>query len=224
MYNFLKDDFTIINHAISQDICRLLAREFRMSRDLAMSANKINPAVKHPDSTQTQFPFEDEMVKNSFSWYSPLCFESLSDTLIKDIVEDVIKEKVYPTYSYARIYYKGSEMFKHVDRSSSEFSVSLCIDTDTGVDPWPLEIETKDKKHIKVNQTPGDLVMYKGNNLYHWRSKYTGKEHINAFMFYVCANGKKKELKYDTRPLLGMGSNTRRLNSEQQFNRYPTIH
>ena len=224
MYNFFTDDFTIINNAISPDVCRLLAREFRMSRDLAMSANKNNPNIKHPSAKQIDYPFEDEMVRNSFSWYSPLCFESLSDTLIKDIVQNTVGQEVYPTYSYARIYYKGSQMFRHVDRSSSEFSVSLCIDTDTRIDPWPLEIETKDKKIIKVIQKPGDLVIYKGNNLYHWRQKYTGFEHISAFMFYVMANGHKRELKYDTRPLLGMGSENRKLSSEEQFSLYPTIH
>lgn len=224
MCNFFKDDFTVIPNAISKDVCRLLAREFRMSRDLAMYANKQNPNLKHPSSKQHKYPFEDEMVQNSFSWFSPLCFESLSDTLIKDIVENTLGEAVFPTYSYARIYYTGSEMFRHVDRSSSEFSISLCIDIDQTIDPWPLEIETKDKKTVKVFQNPGDLIMYKGNNLFHWRSKYLGKEHISAFMFYVRALGHKKELKYDTRPLLGMGSDTRRLNSEQQFSLYPTIH
>lgn len=224
MYNFFLDDFTIVKNAISTDVCKLLAREFRISRDLAMSVNKNNPSFKHPDAKNVLYPFEDEMVSNSFSWYSPLCFEALSDTLIKEIVEETVKEEVYPTYSYARIYYKNSQMFRHVDRSSSEFSVSLCIDTDTSINPWPLIIETKNKTVVKVEQNPGDLVIYKGNNLFHWRKKYNGTEHINAFMFYVMANGHKSELKYDTRPLLGMGANTRRLSSEQQFELYPTVH
>jgi hypothetical protein len=204
-------------------VCTLLAREFRMSRDLAMFVNKNNPTVKHPSSRQKEYPFEDEMVSNCFSWYSPLCFESLSDTLVKDIVEDALKTKVYPTYSYARIYYQGSQMFRHVDRSSSEFSVSLCIDNDKNYD-WPLELENKEKQVVKVYQEPGDLIIYRGNNLFHWRSKFLGNEHISAFMFYVNSDDYKKELKYDTRPLLGLGVEHRKMTSEEQWDKYPTIH
>lgn len=208
---FETNKYVVIKNAISLDVCKLVARDFRMARDLAGTI----PSDK-------KFPFHDEMVDNSFSWYSPLIVEALSDSLIKEVVEQVIEEPVYPTYSYARIYYEGAEMKRHIDRSSSEFSVTCCIDIDKTNEKWNLGVETIEGDKIYIDQDPGDIMIYRGNDLFHWRDPYKGKEQINCFMFYVMANGPKKELKYDTRPLLGMHSNSRLLNSEEQFKRFPT--
>lgn len=199
--------FKVINNALSSDTCKILAREFRMTRDiLHFNADK-----------NKRYPFADEMVEKSFSWYSPLCFESLADTIIKDVVSSVIGEDVVPTYSYGRIYYKGSELKRHVDRSSSEIAVSVCLDKDDSVEDWPLFLSLSDKRVEKIIQNPGDIVIYDGNRLWHWRDVYSGNEHINAFMFYVRSNGPRSELIYDTRPALGLGSTARKFDSEKQW-------
>ena len=36
----------------------------------------------------------------------------------------------------------------------------------------------------------GDLVMYRGNELVHWRPEYKGKWQAQVFFHYVDANGK----------------------------------
>ncbi len=204
-----KEKFILIKNAISKDVCKLVAREFRMARDMA-------GLVPYPNE---KFPYKDTQVEKSFSWYSPLCFEALSDSIVKPIVEQYIGEAVHPTYSYARIYYNGATMARHMDRSASEYSVSCCIDTESN-HPWHLGVETVRGEKIYVEQEVGDIILYKGNDLYHWRDAYTGNEQINAFMFYVKANGSRSELKFDTRPLLGMNSHSRRLNSEEQWEKF----
>jgi hypothetical protein len=218
---FKTHGYQIIKSAISKDLCKLLAEEFRLVRNIALATNKQNSEYKHPDSKEQNYPFADEMVNSSFSWYSPMCFEALSNSIMKEVVESVIQESVYPTYSYARIYCNGAEMKKHIDRSSSEFSVSCCIEVDPNFPNWYLGVETKDGTVIKVEQKPGDIIIYEGHKLPHWRDPYQGHEHINAFMFYVCANGDRSELKYDTRPALGMSPQSRRLSSEEQWAKYP---
>jgi len=210
--SFEKDGYAILKNAVHKDACKILAREFKLARELAY-------AVQRP-TTENEFPWHDEMVNRSFSWYSPLCFEALSDSLIKSVVENYLKEPVFPTYSYARIYSNGAEMLRHIDRSASEFSVSLCIEVDETTTPWPLYMEDKDKTVMEIVQEPGDAIMYRGHELPHWRTPYHGREQINAFMFYVRANGPRAELKYDTRPMLGLNSNTRKLSSERQFELY----
>lgn len=203
------EKFVLIKNAISKDVCKLVAREFRMARDMAALI---------PNSKK-MFPYGDEQVENSFSWYSPLCFEALSDSIIKPIVEKTIGELVYPTYSYARIYYHGATMARHIDRSASEYSVSCCIDVDYD-HKWHLGVETIKGEKIYIEQEPGDIILYKGNDVYHWRDAYSGTEQINAFMFYVRANGPKAELKYDTRPLLGMHSSSKIMTSEEQWEKF----
>jgi hypothetical protein len=86
--------------------------------------------------------------------------------------------------------------------------------------PWHLGVETVTGEKIYVEQEIGDIIIYKGSDLYHWRDAYQGSEQINAFMFYVRSNGPRAELKFDTRPLLGMGSQTRKLTSEQQWDKF----
>mgnify|MGYP001138582004 CR=1 FL=1 len=208
--SFNKNSYQILNNLISKDVCEVSAREFEMARDIATAT--ANNGHK--------FPYQDEMVENSFSWYSPLVFEALSDTLIKQRVEEIVGEPVYPTYSYARIYYTDAEMKYHIDRSSSEFSVSLCVKVDPDY-PWHLGMETLDGEKFYAEQQPGDAILYKGNELFHWRDPYKGTEQINAFFFYVRANGPKAILKYDTRPGLGMPPQSRRWDSNKQWELFP---
>lgn len=219
MKTFFKDKLQIIEGALDPKMCRLLSEEFRLIRNIALATNKLNPEYRHPQSTSDNFPFADEMVNNSFAWYSPVCFEALSVTVMKDIVEEIVGDAVLPTYSYARIYSNGSEMKRHTDRTSSEFSVSCCLEVDDEVQ-WPLGFELDSGEILEVFQKPGDVVIYDGSKLPHWRNTFSGKEHINAFMFYVMADGDRSELKYDTRSYLGYGPHTRSLDSEQQFEKF----
>jgi hypothetical protein len=140
--------------------------------------------------------YRDPTVPNTFSWYSPLCFEALSLHL-KSQVEKILKTSIEPTYSYGRIYTEGSELVRHTDRRSSELAVNLSIARDI---KWDLNFLWEGQT-LSIDLEPGDVVIYSGH-IPHWREKYTGKEHINAFMQYVYADGQYKDLKYDTRPYL----------------------
>ena len=204
--SFNKEYFKIIKGAVSKETCQVISREFELTQDIILNGS---------DNTM-EFPYKDEMVERSFSWYSPLAFEALSDTVIKRHVEETINEPVFPTYSYGRIYYNGAIMKRHIDRSSSELSVSLCLQVNKDY-PWHLNVEKRNGEVIVVEQEPGDLIIYKGNELHHWRDSYPGNKQINAFFFYVRAKGPRSMLRYDTRPGLGLPFSTRKYNSEEQF-------
>ena len=169
--------------AVPYPLVDYLYTEFRLMRDalLAMGSNE---------------GYNDPTVPNTFSWYSPLCFEALGLHL-KPQVEKILKTSIEPTYSYGRIYTEGSELVRHTDRRSSELAVNLSIARDI---KWDLNFLWEGQT-LSIDLEPGDVVIYSGN-IPHWREKYTGKEHINAFMQYVYADGLHKDLKYDTRPYL----------------------
>lgn len=207
--NFNEEKYKIVPNAISKDVCEVVSKEFELLKDL----------VYLEDTKQTQYPNNDEMVEKSFSWYAPLAFESLSDTLVKRIVEDVVGEEVYPTFSYGRIYYNQAIMEEHKDRACSEYAVSLCLSVDQNVS-WPLGIEDSKGNKIYVNQQPGDLIIYKGTELKHWRDMYLGTKQISAFFFYVRKNGPKSILKYDTRPMLGLPTSACKISVEQQWDMF----
>ena len=86
--SYIKDSYEIVNGAISKDVCRLTSRTLIMAKDITLHSSNLK---------EDDFPCRDDMVDNSFSRYSPLVLDSLSDTLVKDVVEQVVGEKVIPT-------------------------------------------------------------------------------------------------------------------------------
>lgn len=91
-------------------------------------------------------------------------------------------------------------MNKHTDRPSCEYSATICITVDK--EPWDIWFETKNQGNVKLGLEPGDLIIYKGMELPHWRYVYENKEQIQVFLHYVDQNGKYSEYKYDKRPML----------------------
>jgi hypothetical protein len=77
-----------------------------------------------------------------------------------------------------------------------------------GGDDWPIYLEPSGetgKKGVRVDLKPGDMLVYKGCELEHWREKFKGKECVQVFLHYN--NSKTPNVKnniFDTRPHLGL--------------------
>jgi hypothetical protein len=183
----MNKDFQIVRNAVSLELCEFLALEFSMMSEVC---GMLYPGADLAD-----------LCKNSFARYSPLMFEALSVKLLP-MVEQLTNLTLYPTYSYARIYYKNSELQKHLDRPSSEVTVSICITKDDT--NWPLHIQDSEGIDNEIFLDVGDLVIYSGRKHLHWRDPFTGTSQIQAFLQYVDANGSEAWLKWDTRPKLGL--------------------
>jgi len=56
----------------------------------------------------------------------------------------------------------------------------------------------------EINLNPGDLCLYRGCDLWHWREVFAQKWYLQAFLHYVNADGAYKDNLYDGRPYLGM--------------------
>ena len=120
-------------------------------------------------------------------------------------MEKKIKEKITPTYSYARVYEKGAILKRHKDRPSCEISTTLNL----GGDPWPIYLEPsgeEGKKGIKVNLKPGDMLIYKGCDLEHWREQFKGKDCVQVFLHYNLSSKKGDKNLFDKRPHVGLPS------------------
>lgn len=177
----------VIRNAVSKELCEFLSLEFKMMEDVCK--------VLYP-----QQDFSD-LCSNSFARYSPLMFEALAVKLTP-VIEEAVGKKLAPTYSYARIYYNGSELKIHKDRQSSEVTISVCVEKDQ-VD-WPIYVKNDDGTVTEVNLNEGDLVVYSGRKNEHWRNPFTGSRQVQCFLQYVDINGLDAWLKWDTRPCLGL--------------------
>ncbi len=193
--NFCDDGFEVVKDAVNAQTLELLKIQFRMMKDNSDFAEDCS--------------LGDGQVPNSFGWYGAYCFESLMLLLQKD-VEKIIQKKLLPCYSYARIMQKGAIMEKHKDRPSCEYSATICISQDKKY-PYPIFIEDYSGKVHEIVLQPGSMLVYNGTELSHWREKYKGKEHIQAFIHFVNSRGKYKDFKFDKRPRLGLGSEMREI-------------
>jgi hypothetical protein len=147
--------------------------------------------------------WNDEQVPNTYSHYADLVME----TLLLGLIPRMEKEtgfKVYPTYSYARIYKNGDVLHRHSDRFSCEISTTLNL----GGDPWPIYLEPSGKKDmagLRIDLQPGDMLIYRGCDLEHWRETFEGQNCGQVFLHYNSQNSKDAEKnKFDGRPMVGL--------------------
>jgi len=125
--------------------------------------------------------------------------------------------KLYPTYSYARLYnQQGEELKNHRDRPACEISATFTLCFEGNV--WSIYMGDDEAKTVNVNKIDmaiGDAIMYRGCDKWHWREPYfEGKWQAQVFLHYVDQNGPYSEWKYDKRESLGI-SKTEQTN--QQF-------
>jgi hypothetical protein len=60
-------------------------------------------------------------------------------------------------------------------------------------------------KGISFDLYPGDILIYRGDKLEHWRERFKGNTCVQVFLHYNDLNGPYKDsLKYDSRPFLGI--------------------
>jgi len=123
------------------------------------------------------------------------------DTLLQDLLphfEQACGKKLYPTYSYARLYKPNEELKKHTDRPACEISATVTLGFEGN--PWSIYMAGN-----KVDMQVGDAVLYRGMDIEHWREKYTeGQWQAQVFLHYVDANGPYANQKYDGRQSLNI--------------------
>jgi len=201
---FKKKKYTVIKQAISKDLASFVANYFMMQKqvyDTCKNARYISPF----ENIIGHYEGQDEQIPHTYSQYSNIAMETLM-LKCQPEMEKVTGLKLYPAYTYARIYKKGDELKRHKDRFSCEISTTMNL----GGDDWPIYLEPSGetgKKGIKVDLKPGDMLVYSGCELEHWRNKFKGKECIQAFLHY---NNRKtvgaKDNMFDKRPHLGLPS------------------
>jgi len=170
----------------------VVLRNVISSQTLAMLTNYYWFLMRH--QKLERFP-------TSLGKYGDLLSESLLVGYQK-IFEEIIGCSLYPSFSFMRLYYRNSLLDKHKDREGSEFAVSIAIDYDTE-DIWPLYLKDLNGKEHDLKLDRGDLVLYRGCELIHWREAYQGKSSLQLFLFYVDTEGPMKQFKFDTRKQLG---------------------
>ena len=202
--SFKKNKYTVIRQAISKDLAAFIANYFSMQKqvyDTCRAARYFSPF----ETILGYYEGKNEQIPDTYSQYSNMAMETL---LLKcqPGMEKATGLKLYPAYTYARIYKKGDELKRHKDRFSCEISTTMNL----GGDDWPIYLEPSGetgKKGIKVDLKQGDMLVYSGCELEHWREKFKGKECIQVFLHYNNRKTKgSQDNMFDKRPHLGLPS------------------
>ena len=139
---------------------------------------------------------------SKISYYAdPLIEMILADKLAH--VEEVTGFKLFPSYSFTRVYQKGEELKAHVDRPGCEISLTCHIAT-VGK-PWPIWMQTPGGEPSEYTLEPGDACVYKGCEIKHWREPATDTDiNVQMMLHYVNQNGPNADHKFDRRPGLSL--------------------
>ena len=211
---FQKNKYTIIRQAVDKDLALFLYNYFSMKKqvyDTCLKARFISPY----ETLLGYYENKNHQVPNTYYSYSDIAMETLM-LKCQPIMEKTTGLKLYPSYTYARIYKKGDILKRHKDRFSCEISTTMNL----GGDPWPIYLEpdyTKgfqkedgnyvsgNSKGIKVDLKPGDMLVYSGCELEHWRNKFKGKDCTQVFLHYNnCRTAGSEDNMFDKRPHLGL--------------------
>jgi len=202
--SFKKNKYTVIRQAISKDLASFIANYFSMQKqvyDTCRAARYFSPF----ETILGYYEGKNEQIPDTYSQYSNMAMETLLLKCQPDM-EKATGLKLYPAYTYARIYKKGDELKRHKDRFSCEISTTMNL----GGDDWPIYLEPSGetgKKGIKVDLKQGDMLVYSGCELEHWREKFKGKECIQVFLHYNNRKTKgSQDNMFDKRPHLGLPS------------------
>ena len=216
--SFKKKRYLVIKNAISKELAEFCFHYFLIKRKVAdtlFTANHI-PAFSEEWGT-----FKAPQVPGAYSHYADIVMETLL-IKVKPIMHELTKLDLVETYSYARFYETGNVLKKHKDRKSCQVSTTLNL----GGDPWPIYVNPDPKqgrldektqkyypsksKGTRIDLEPGDMLVYRGCDLEHWRDKFKGRYCAQVFLHYNDKNSKFAEThKFDKRVHLGLPASFR---------------
>jgi len=211
---FKDKKYQVIKQAIPYDLANFIFNYFLLKRD-AVDFMYKNNIIYDNGMFGT---WSDQQVLNTYSHYADMVMETLMMKVLPKMKEETGLELI-PTYSYARLYKTGDILKRHKDRPSCEISTTLNL----GGAPWPIFIDgtgsdnvVDEHKNIHKPNAPkgtkvllevGDMLVYSGCELEHWREPFEGDICGQVFLHYNHVNGPfANKNMFDGRPKLGLPS------------------
>tara|TARA_R110002020_G_scaffold165035_2_gene352254 strand:+ start:221 stop:823 length:603 start_codon:yes stop_codon:yes gene_type:complete len=192
--SFKTKKYQVIRQALSKELSSFIFNYMILQRDAVdwmMKNNKVNsdnPLIGL--RTDLQIP-------GCYSKYADWVMETLLMYMIP-IMKQRTGLELIPTCSYTRLYEKGDTLHRHKDRASCEVSTTLHL----GGDEWPIFI---DSKGVKIDLKAGDMLIYAGCELEHWREPFEGTVCLQVFLHYNHAKSPfAKTNLLDGRPIPGI--------------------
>ena len=210
---FKEKKYTVIKKAISFELANFAFNYLLLKREAVAWMHKNNYISEFTPGFGT---WKDTQIPNTYSIYSDMFMETLMMKVLP-VMQQHTEMNLMPCYTYTRVYKKGDILKRHSDRPSCEISTTLHL----GGEPWPIFLDPtgqktvidEEKQIIKPNAPKGisidldvgDMLVYSGCELEHWREPFEGKTCAQVFLHYNNIDGPfGTQNKFDKRPLLGI--------------------
>lgn len=192
---FNNQKYIVFDGVLQKETCEHLTDYMFLKRD----AGYLEPPVAL-GGTDTQCP-------KSWSIYGDPAFDSILRKMAPNL-SNMLGLDLIPAYTYARIYEPGEVLEWHVDRPSCEISGTMTLGLANPNELWPIYVGTpgsKEKVGTPIMIGVGELMMYQGEKVPHWRDAFEGQWQVQVFFHYVRADGPHaKDFALDGRPSLGI--------------------
>ena len=211
--SFKEKKYIVIRKAISYELANFGHNYLLLKREAVKWMQDTNYISKFTPGFGT---WEDKQIPNTYSIYGDTFMETLMMKVLP-IMQQRTDMNLIPCYTYTRVYKKGDILKRHSDRPSCEISTTLHL----GGEPWPIFLDptgqktviNEEKQIIKPNAPKGipvdlevgDMLVYSGCELEHWREPFEGDHCAQVFLHYNNIDGPfGTQNKFDKRPLLGI--------------------
>ena len=213
--SFSEKKYEVIPNAISYELANFAFNYFLLKRDAVNWMYQNNYISEFTPGFGT---WKDKQIPNTYSCYGDFFMETLMMKVLP-IMQKYTGLNVIPTYTYTRAYKKGDILKRHKDRPSCEISTTLHL----GGEPWTIYIDPTGSnnilsgretttvvkpnapKGVPVDLNVGDMLIYSGCDLEHWREPFEGNTCVQTFLHYNNADGQfAYDNKFDKRPMLGI--------------------
>jgi len=223
---FKEDKYEVIRNIISYEQANFLFNYLMLKHDatVQMTEQKWIPPRVMAGPEGSQYPLTgyhsspEDQVPGAYNIYGDHAMETLLMQLLPMIAK-ITGLDLVPCYSFARLYKKGNKLARHIDRKSCEISTTIHLGGELWsfyLDPTgksgikkiysanKVQLKKKPPKGIRIILDPGDMLIYRGAELEHWRNPLKGALCGQTFLHYNDKNGPFGETeKFDQRPMLG---------------------
>ena len=210
---FKDKKYLVIKKAISFELANFAFNYLLLKRDAVKWMQDTNYISKFTPGFGT---WEDKQVPNTYSIYGDCFMETLMMKVLP-VMQEHTEMTLIPCYTYSRIYKKGDILKRHKDRPSCEISTTLHL----GGEPWTIFLDPTGANYvideykqihkpnapqgIPITLEVGDMLVYSGCELEHWREPFEGEHCAQVFLHYNNIDGPfGSQNKFDKRPLLGI--------------------
>ena len=210
---FKEKKYIVIRKAISYELANFGFNYLLLKREAVKWMQANNYISKF---TPGFGKWGDEQIPNTYSVYGDMFMETLMMKVLP-IMQQRTDMNLVPCYTYTRVYKKGDILKRHSDRPSCEISTTLHL----GGAPWTIFLDPTGQKSvideekqlirpnapkgIPVDLEVGDMLVYSGCELEHWREPFEGDNCAQVFLHYNNLDGTfGTQNKFDKSPMLGV--------------------